>query len=59
MRKDHGRWKMNPPLRSPADREALIAALLDGTLDMIATDHAPHSAEEKARGFAGSLNGIV
>ena len=59
MREDHGRWKMNPPLRSPADREALIAALLDGTVDMIATDHAPHSAEEKAKGFAGSLNGIV
>ena len=59
MREDHGRWKMNPPLRSPADREALVAALLDGTVDMIATDHAPHSAEEKAKGFAGSLNGIV
>ncbi len=59
MREDHGRWKMNPPLRSPADREALIAALLDGTVDMIATDHAPHSAEEKSKGFAGSLNGIV
>ena len=59
MREDHGRWKMNPPLRSPADREALVAALLDGTVDMIATDHAPHSAEEKSKGFAGSLNGIV
>lgn len=59
MREDHGRWKMNPPLRSPADREALVAALLDGTVDMIATDHAPHSAEEKAKGFAGSMNGIV
>ena len=59
MREDHGRWKMNPPLRSPADREALVAALMDGTVDMIATDHAPHSAEEKAKGFAGSLNGIV
>jgi dihydroorotase len=59
MREDHGRWKMNPPLRSPADREALVAALLDGTVDMIATDHAPHSAEEKSKGFAGSMNGIV
>ena len=59
MREDHGRWKMNPPLRSPADRKALVAALLDGTVDMIATAHAPHSAEEKSKGFAGSLNGIV
>ena len=50
---------MNPPLRSPADREALVAALRDGTVDMIATDHAPHSAEEKSKGFAGSMNGIV
>ena len=40
-------------------RSALVAALLDGTVDMIATDHAPHSAEEKAKGFAGSMNGIV
>ncbi len=59
MRPDSGNWKMNPPLRAPKDREALVAALLDGTVDMIATDHAPHSAEEKAKGFAGSLNGIV
>ncbi|MBQ8577786.1 MAG: dihydroorotase [Clostridia bacterium] len=59
MRADSGNWKMNPPLRAPADREALIVALHDGTVDMIATDHAPHSAEEKAKGFAGSLNGIV
>ena len=59
MREDLGKWKMNPPLRSPSDREALVAALLDGTVDMIATDHAPHSAEEKSKGFAGSLNGIV
>lgn len=59
MKADSGSWKMNPPLRSPKDREALIEALSDGTVDMIATDHAPHSAEEKSRGFAGSLNGIV
>jgi dihydroorotase len=56
---EDGRWKMNPPLRSPADREALIEGLLDGTVDMIATDHAPHAAEEKARGLAGSAFGIV
>ncbi len=59
MRPDSGDWKMNPPLRSPEDREALVASLLDGTVDMIATDHAPHSAEEKSKGFSGSLNGIV
>ena len=59
LRRDSGNWKMNPPLRSPKDREALLAGLMDGTVDMIATDHAPHSAEEKSRGFAGSLNGIV
>ncbi len=56
---DDGRFKMNPPIRSAADRDALIRALADGTVDMIATDHAPHAAEEKSRGFAGSLNGIV
>ena len=50
---------MNPPLRSPKDREALIEGLLDGTIDMIATDHAPHSAEEKAKGLRGSAFGIV
>ena len=54
-----GRFKMNPPIRSKADRDALIFGLLDGTVDCIATDHAPHSAEEKAKGLAGSLNGIV
>ncbi|MCQ2433325.1 MAG: dihydroorotase [Clostridia bacterium] len=59
MRPDSGDWKMNPPLRFPSDREALLEALSDGTVDMIATDHAPHSAEEKSRGFAKSLNGIV
>ena len=54
-----GRFKMNPPLRSAADREALIGGLLDGTIDAIATDHAPHSAEEKSRGLEGSAMGIV
>lgn len=56
---DHGRFKMNPPIKSAADRDALIEALQDGTIDMIATDHAPHSIEEKSRGFAGSAFGIV
>ena len=56
---DDGRFRMNPPIRSKADREALLEAAADGTLDMIATDHAPHSAEEKSRGLRGSLNGIV
>ena len=50
---------MNPPIRSRADQEALLEAICDGTIDMIATDHAPHSKEEKSKGFAGSLNGIV
>ena len=56
---EHGRFKMNPPLRSAADREALLAGLIDGTIDCIATDHAPHSAEEKAKGLAGSAFGVV
>ena len=56
---DEGRFRMNPPIRSAEDRAALIEGLLDGTIDCIATDHAPHSAEEKAKGLAGSLNGIV
>lgn len=56
---EDGRFKMNPPLRSADDREALIEGLLDGTIDAIATDHAPHSAEEKSRGLAGSAMGIV
>lgn len=56
---DDGRFKMNPPIRSAADRDALVAGLLDGTVDCIATDHAPHSAEEKSRGLRGSLNGVV
>ena len=56
---EEGRFKMNPPLRDKTDREALLQGLLDGTIDMIATDHAPHSAEEKAKGLAGSAFGIV
>ena len=56
---EDGRFKMNPPLRSADDREALIEGLADGTIDVIATDHAPHSAEEKGRGLAGSAMGIV
>ena len=50
---------MNPPLRSRADREALLAGIQDGTIEVIATDHAPHTAEEKSRGLAGSAMGIV
>jgi len=56
---EDGRFKMNPPLRSKADKEALIEGCLDGTVDMIATDHAPHSAQEKSKGLAGSAFGIV
>ena len=56
---EEGRFKMNPPLRGKADREALVEGLLDGTIDMIATDHAPHSAEEKSRGLEKSAFGIV
>ena len=56
---EDGRFKMNPPLRSPEDRKALIEGIIDGTIDMIATDHAPHTAEEKAKGLAGSLMGVV
>ena len=56
---EDGRFRMNPPIREKADREALLEGLLDGTIDMIATDHAPHSAEEKSRGLAGSAFGIV
>ena len=50
---------MNPPLRDASDREALVAGILDGTIDMIATDHAPHSAEEKSKGLEGSAFGVV
>lgn len=56
---DDGRFKMNPPIKSAEDRRALIEAVKDGTIDMLATDHAPHSAEEKSKGFAGSAFGIV
>lgn len=56
---EDGRFKMNPPLRSERDRLALIEALRDGTIDILATDHAPHSAEEKSRGLAGSAFGIT
>ena len=54
-----GRFKMNPPIKNPEDRKAMIEGALDGTVDMIATDHAPHSAEEKTKGFEKSLNGIT
>ncbi len=57
--KEEGRFKMNPPIRAKEDRAALIEGILDGTIDMIATDHAPHSAEEKSRGLESSLFGIV
>ena len=57
--KEEGRFKMNPPIRSEADRLALIEGLKDGTVDMIATDHAPHSAEEKSRGLEKSNMGVV
>ena len=57
--KEHGRFKMNPPLRSEADKNALIEGVLDGTISMIATDHAPHSTEEKSRGLERSAFGIV
>lgn len=56
---ENGRFKMNPPLRSPADREAILEGILDGTIDMIATDHAPHSAEEKDKGLQKSAMGVV
>ena len=57
--REDGRFKMNPPLRAKEDREALLEGLLDGTIDCIATDHAPHSEAEKAKGLAGSAFGIV
>lgn len=56
---EEGRFKMNPPLRSAEDHQALLEGLLDGTIDMIATDHAPHSEEEKSKGLKGSAFGIV
>jgi len=57
--REEGRFKMNPPLRAREDREALLEGVCDGTIDMIATDHAPHSAEEKAKGLEKSAFGIV
>ena len=57
--RDEGRFKMNPPIRSNEDRDALIEGIKDGTIDMIATDHAPHSAEEKSKGLEKSAMGIV
>lgn len=59
MLREDGRFKMNPPVRGKDDRLALLEAVRDGTIDLIATDHAPHSAEEKSRGLKGSLMGIV
>ncbi len=59
MLEEDGRFRMNPPIRSRADREAVAHALVDGTIDMVATDHAPHSAEEKAGGLENSANGVV
>ncbi len=56
---EDGRFKMNPPLRSPEDREAILEGILDGTIDMVATDHAPHSAEEKSKGLEKSAMGVV
>ncbi len=56
---EDGRFKMNPPLRAREDREAILKGVLDGTIDMIATDHAPHSYEEKSKGLSGSAMGIV
>ncbi len=56
---DEGRFKMNPPIRSSADRDALIEGIKDGTIDCIATDHAPHTDEEKSRGLKGSAMGVV
>lgn len=57
--KEEGRFKMNPPIRSAEDRDALIAGLRDGTIDVVATDHAPHTAEEKSRGLERSAMGVV
>ncbi len=59
MLQEEGRFKMNPPLRGKEDREALIEGIKDGTIDMIATDHAPHSAQEKSKGLEGSAFGVV
>ena len=57
--KEEGRFKMNPPIRSAEDRDALIEGIQDGTIDVVATDHAPHTAEEKSRGLERSAMGVV
>ena len=57
--RDEGRFKMNPPVRGARDREALLRGLADGTVDIVATDHAPHSDEEKSKGLKGSLMGVI
>ncbi len=57
--KEEGRFKMNPPIRSAADRDALVEGIKDGTIDVVATDHAPHTAEEKSRGLERSAMGVV
>jgi dihydroorotase len=59
MLKEDGAFKMNPPIRDRSDKLALIEGIKDGTVEMLATDHAPHSFEEKSKGLKGSLNGIV
>ena len=59
MLQEDGRFKMNPPIRSREDQQALLEGIMDGTIEMIATDHAPHSAEEKGRGLEKSLMGVV
>ncbi|MBR0366144.1 MAG: dihydroorotase [Clostridia bacterium] len=59
MLEEDGKWKMNPPLRDASDREALLEGIADGTIDCVATDHAPHSAEEKSRGLEKSAFGVV
>jgi dihydroorotase len=59
MLQENGRFKMNPPLRSKEDRDALVQGIIDGTIDCIATDHAPHSAEEKSKGLEKSAFGVV
>ncbi|MBQ1951795.1 MAG: amidohydrolase family protein, partial [Alistipes sp.] len=56
---EEGRWKMNPPIRSAEDRAALLAGVVDGTIEVLATDHAPHTADEKGRGLEKSAMGIV
>lgn len=59
MLADDGRYKMNPPIRTEDDRQALLEGLADGTIDMVATDHAPHTTSEKSGGLRKSLNGVT